>query len=150
MFYHLDVSRAGAVTRCEFEAAMLELGVAAEQAARVFDALDVDGDGVLSLDDWTHERVQGLARHISLRMIRRQLVGSNPLTAKRPPSSVRCGRACARRALVLVLCAVAGCALLSSMRVQERRVIVDTQDCRACMRTSCSLIGHRLVRGRVT
>jgi hypothetical protein len=88
MFHYLDKTRSGTVTSCEFEGAMLELGVTTDQAARVFTALDVDGDGVLSLEDWTHERVQPLSKFIAFRMIRRQMVGDNPLTAKRPPTSV--------------------------------------------------------------
>jgi hypothetical protein len=88
MFHYMDKTKSGAVTRSEFEGAMLELGVPTDQAARAFTALDVDGDGVMSLEDWTHERVQPLSKFIAFRMIRRQMVGGNPLTAKRPPSSV--------------------------------------------------------------
>jgi hypothetical protein len=88
MFNQLDKTKSGTVTRCEFEGAMLELGVPGDQAARAFVALDADEDGVLSLEDWTNERVQHLSKYIALRMIRRQVTGNNPLTAKRPPSSV--------------------------------------------------------------
>ena len=68
---------------------MLDLGYSPEQAGKLFAILDCDNDGVLSLDDWTNKNVEGLSHLLASKMIRRELVGNNPLLAKRPPSSVR-------------------------------------------------------------
>jgi hypothetical protein len=62
---------------------------AALQAAKLFAILDVDGNGAITLADWTNAKTEGLALLLTFKMIRRELVGNDPLAAKRPPSSVR-------------------------------------------------------------
>lgn len=89
IFHELDVTSRGTVAAVDFEAAMVGLGYTAEQAAKIFGVLDVDGDGVLSLADWTNEAVITLARLLSYKMIRATLVGKSLLSARRPPTSVR-------------------------------------------------------------
>lgn len=89
VFYRLDVAASGAVTRADFEAALVELGYTPPQAGTLFDSLDADGDGVLSMDDWTADASSALARLLAFRIIRRDVVGRDPRTTRRPPSSVR-------------------------------------------------------------
>lgn len=89
VFAELDAARTGAVPLADFEAAMLRIGFAPEPAARLFAALDADGDGVLTFADWSSEHARRVAHALTARLIRQRLVGSDPVRAQRPPSSVR-------------------------------------------------------------
>lgn len=95
VFAELDAARTGAVPLADFEAAMLRAGVPPEAAARLFAAVDADGDGVLTFADWSSECVRRVAQALTYRLIRQRLVGNNPVKAQRPPSSVRCPPAAA-------------------------------------------------------
>jgi hypothetical protein len=89
VFDSIDVSRSGAVALADFEAAMMNLNYGPALAARIFRALDADGDGVLTMADWTSDESKAVALLITARLLRHALTGRNPLKAQRPPSSVR-------------------------------------------------------------
>lgn len=88
VFAELDPARTGAVPLADFETAMLRVGVSPEAAARLFAAVDADGDGVLTFADWSSEHARRVAQALTYRLIRQRLVGNNPVKAQRPPSSV--------------------------------------------------------------
>ena len=53
VFYELDVDHTGVVCLADFERLMLQLSFGPDAALRLFQRLDTDGDGALSLSDWT-------------------------------------------------------------------------------------------------
>lgn len=88
VFYELDVERTGVVCLADFERLMLQLSFGPDVALRLFQRLDTDGDGALSLLDWTSENSKNLAEMLCFRVIRQRLVGRNPVKAQMPTPSV--------------------------------------------------------------
>jgi hypothetical protein len=88
IFYELDVERTGVVCLADFERLMLQLSFGPDAALRLFQRLDTDGDGALSLSDWTSENSKSLAEMLCFRIIRQRLVGRNPVKAQMPTPSV--------------------------------------------------------------
>jgi hypothetical protein len=88
VFYELDVERTGVVCLADFERLMLQLSFGPDAALRLFQRLDTDGDGALSLSDWTSETSKSLAEMLCFRIIRQSLVGRNPVRAQMPTPTV--------------------------------------------------------------
>lgn len=88
VFYELDADRLGVVCLADFERLMLQLSFGPDAALRLFQRLDTDGDGALSLSDWTSEHSKTLAEMLCFRIIRQRLVGRNPIKAQMPTPSV--------------------------------------------------------------
>ena len=88
VFYELDVDHTGVVCLADFERLMLQLSFGPDAALRLFQRLDTDGDGALSLSDWTSEDSKTLAEMLCFRIIRQRIVGRNPVKAQMPTPSV--------------------------------------------------------------
>ena len=88
-FTDMDVGSSGMVTGADFETMMLCLGYPPDQTARVFSILDVDKDGVISLNDWTSPECAALSHMLIRKMLRTKHQYTSSREPFRPRTTVR-------------------------------------------------------------